>query len=112
MLFVFSFLSKISIYNINNKQLINTINNENYYKMNSIDIQGNFQDIIFVDKNNICYVIITLKKKIISLKYSNLEIYKKYLNYFCTQGIFKYPKVVEFENNIIYLIATIKYDTV
>ena len=106
MLFI-SFISKISIYDINNKQLIFSL-----HKKDSIYGKGDKTagDYIFIDKNKICYIIISLNTKMISLKYPKCKIYKEYINFFPNKVSFLCPRVFEFENNVTYLISITSSD--
>ena len=85
----------VSIYNINNKELITSIYNYNTFG----------EDFIYVDKNNSCYIVLNSKEKMLSLKYPKCQFYREYPNYFKEYGYYTYPKIVEFENNITYLFA-------
>lgn len=85
----------VSIYNINNKELITSIYNYNTFG----------EDFIYVDKNNSCYIVLNSKEKMFSLKYPKCQLYREYPNYFKEYGYYTYPKIVEFENNIAYLFA-------
>ena len=96
-----SFLGKVNIYDINNNnQLITSI-----YKQSQIDDCMEYTDNIFIGKNNLLYIIICYRNKIISLKNSDYKIYKEYINIYPDEGILKLPKVYEFENNITYLLT-------
>jgi len=96
-----SFLDKVNIYDINNNnQLMTSI-----YKQSQIDDCMEYTDNIFIDKNNLLYIIICYRNKIISLKNSDYKIYKEYINKYPHEGILKLPKVYEFENNITYLLT-------
>lgn len=64
-----------------------------------------YTDNIFIDKNNILYINICYRNKIISLKNLNYKKYKEYINKYPDEGILKLPKVYEFENNITYLLT-------
>ena len=97
-----SFLDKVNIYDINNNnnQLITSIQ-----KQSQINNCMEYTDNIFIDKNNILYIIICYRNKIISLKNLNYKMYKEYINKYPDEGILKLPKVYEFENNITYLLT-------
>jgi hypothetical protein len=96
-----SFLDKINMYDINNNnQLITSI-----YKQSQIDDCTEYTDNIFIDKNNLLYIIICYRNKIISLKNLDYKINKEYLNKYPEEGILKMPIVYEFENNITYLLS-------
>ena len=96
-----SFLDKINMYDINNNnQLITSI-----YKQSQIDDCMEYTDNIFIDKNNLLYIIICYRNKIISLKNLDYKINKEYLNKYPEEGILKMPIVYEFENNITYLLS-------
>jgi hypothetical protein len=64
-----------------------------------------YTDNIFIDKNNLLYIIICYRNKIISLKNLDYKINKEYLNKYPEEGILKMPIVYEFENNITYLLS-------
>lgn len=100
-----SFLDKVNIYDINNNnnQLITSIHK------NSQIIIEKYTDNIFIDKNNILYIIICYQNKAITLKDPNYKIYKEYINIYPEEGMLILPKVYEFEKNITYLL-TIFYD--
>ena len=68
------------------------------------------EDYIFVDKNKNVYIIYTGNENITSLIYPKCKPYKKYKNFFPMKGIFTYPRVFEFENNIIYLMSIFHND--
>ncbi len=64
-----SFLSKVSIYNVKNKQMITSI-----FKDKSASTE---EDYIFVDKNKNVYIIYTGNENITSLIYPKCKPYKK-----------------------------------
>ena len=99
-----SFLDKVNIYDINNnnQQIISI------HKKTQI-INDNYTDNIFIDKNNILYIIICYKDKAIALKEPDYRIYMEYINLYPDEGMLILPKVYEFEHNITYLL-TIYYN--
>ena len=106
-LFLFiSFHDKVHIYNFvkNSHKLITSI-----FKKDILDIEQSenirHTDTIFIDKKNTLYIIISNKKRILSLKYPIYRIYQEYKNFFPEKGMPILPKVYEFENKAVYLMA-------
>ena len=106
-----SFYNKVSIYNFNqNYQLIVSINKSDIINIEQY-INILYTDNIFIEENGALYIIITNKDGIISLKYPNYNIYKKYKNFYHEKNVLILPKVYEFENNLIYLMTISNYNT-
>ena len=101
------FLKNVSIYNIHSKELITSIYKN---KILSFDYSTFAEDFIYVDKNKSCYIIINSNEKMTSLKYPKCSIYKEYPNYFQEFGVYKYPRIFEFEDNKTYLFTIFNHD--
>ena len=104
LMLLLSFIYKVSIYNINNKQLIITI-----FKDKRL-LFKDAEDYIFVDKNKKVYIIYTRNENITSLVFPKCKPYKTYKNFLPAKGNFSYPRVFEFENNITYLMSIFHND--
>ena len=100
-------LKNVSIYNINSRELITSIHKN---KILSQDYYTFAEDFIYVDKTQSCYIIINSNEKMLSLKYPKCSLYKEYSNYFPEFGVYKYPRIFEFEDNKTYLFAIFNHN--